>query len=131
MFVKIIILFVAVTAIIYILYQNGICSFSSKKALLFIGKNNISQKNLSAVFKACTGYIRRVLILNKDCEYTFTFDCNLENGEIKAVIRNCKKQELFTLTPENNNITLMLDSGKYYLSVECYKAYGNYKFSWK
>lgn len=131
MLIKLLIIFAVVIAAVYFLYINGMATFSNKKALIFLGKNSFSKKSCSATFKACTGYIKRVMISKNLHSCTFDFDCKLDNGEVKAILKGPDKKEIFTLTPEHPQETVELDSGKYYLTFEFYKAYGSYTLTWK
>lgn len=131
MLIKSIIVLIAVISVIYILYINGLIIFSNKKALMFISKNSLSKKCISATFKACTGFVKKVLPLKENREYTFNLECNVDNGEIKVIIKNSDKKTILSLTPENPTETIYLNSGKYYISIELYKAYGKYSFSYK
>lgn len=131
MLVKILIIFAVVSAAVYVLYINGMTTFSNKKALIFMGKNNFSKKSCSATFKACTGYVKRVIVIKQQHSCTFNFDCKLDNGEIKVILKNPDKKEMFILTPEHTRETVELTAGQYYLTFEFYKAYGSYTLTWK
>lgn len=131
MLIKTLIILIVVLVIVILLYNNGMLTFSNKKAYMFIGKNSLSKKCFSASFKGCTGYVKRVLIFRKSGEYTFKLESGVTSGEIKAVLKNSDKTDVFVLTPECDEIILNISEGKYYLSIEMYKAYGKYNFNWK
>lgn len=131
MLIKTFLMIIAVAAVLYILYINGLITVGNKKAVIFLGNYSLSRKCFSASFKACTGNIKRVLILKESREYTFDFSCKIENGEIKAVLKDSDKNDIFVLTPLDMERTVYLERGRYYLDIECYKAYGNYNFKWK
>ena len=131
MIIKLLVVLAIVFSVIYLLYINGLATFTSKKALIFLGKYNLNKKEYSATFKACTGYVKRVLVFNKADNITFCFNSNLDNGEIKAVINNSKGETIAVLTSETPTLTLNITPEKYFLTIEFYKAYGNCNFTCK
>ena len=131
MLIKLLITFIIVGLIIYFLYINGLATFTNKKALLFLGKYSMNKKEYSAAFKACTGYVKRVFVIKETKTATFTFNTELENGEIKATLNNSKGETVAVLTPENTELVCKVTTGKYFLTIDFYKAYGNCKFTYK
>lgn len=131
MLIKSIILFTIVGIIINCLYINGFLSFGNKKAIYFISKNSLSEKYCSAKFSACTGEVKRAITFKDNRTYTFTLNCNIESGELKAVIQNKNRRDLIILTPENPVETLDITEGRYFVKLEFYKAYGNYTLTWE
>lgn len=131
MIIKLLIVLAIVFSVIYLLYINGLATFTNKKALIFLGKYSLNKKEYSATFKACTGYVKRVLVFKKAANITFCFNSNLDNGEIKAVINSSKGETIAVLTSENPTFTLDVTPEKIFLTIEFYKAYGNCKFIYK
>lgn len=131
MVIKTIIVLAVVGSIIFILYSNGYIMLQNKKALMFVGKNNFSDKRCSARFSACTGRFKRVIRLKENRTYTFSLNCAIDNGEAKFTIKNSDKKDILVLDAENNTGTVDAVNEKFFLEIELYKAYGRYELSWK
>ncbi|MDY2987542.1 MAG: hypothetical protein SOR77_07910 [Peptoniphilus sp.] len=122
----------SVTIILYVLYNNGIVSLSTKVALLFYEKFSLSNNNHHAKFKFCTGFTRRVLKFEQNRIYDFYLENNLSKGAVCVEILDSEKNVLFTLDSLNpSRSQYMLADTKYFFKVNFKKASGYYKFSWK
>ena len=131
MFIKFLIVFAIIIAVIYFLYLNGYATLGNKKSVMFIGKYNYSQKEYSASFKACTGQVKRVIKLKEATTVTFKLESTLESGEIKATVTNSAGHNILILNAENPQMTVAANPEKYFLTIEFYKAYGKCKLSCK
>ncbi len=117
----------------YLLYINGYCQLSCKRALLFLGSRGNSYKSHhKATFAACSGYIKRILKLKENGEYMFVLDSAISKGNMTIDILNSKKDIVLTL---NNNrkegVIKPIQSERHYLVLRFDKAEGNYELNWK
>lgn len=129
---RLIILFALIFGLVYLLYENGFGTFTSKRAAMFWGKNNFKNKKHSATFSSCTGFLKRVIKLKEARKYTIILDANISKGDLKVIIQDSKKCDVLVLTPENpvGYIDAQANS-KYYFAFHMHKATGNYELTWK
>ena len=131
MTIKVLISVAIIIAVVYILYLNGFASLGNKKSIMFLGRYNSSKNEYSASFKSCTGQVKRVIRFKEAQNVTFTLDTVLEKGTVKANINNSKGQNILILNNENPHITVDVTAGKYFITLEFYKAYGKCTLSYK
>lgn len=125
------IIFLFILSLIYILYDNGVASFSCKSALMFYEKFGNSNNNHYASFKYCSGYTRNVFKFEQSRIYTFNLETELSKGEVYVEVMDCTKNILFTLKESSPTKDYPVESHtKYFFKVHFKKASGKYTLSW-
>ena len=114
--------------IVYLLYENGIFVFSSKRAVKFIGR----RRGKTASFTSCTGTVKRIVRVKDAVIYEFKLYLELENGDVEIALIDSSKKELFVLDVNNTSEAVLLDSNaKYTLEVRFKSATGYYELDWE
>ena len=117
---------------IYFLYDNGYLLVRSKSALTFMGSGMGKQNYFSFQFTGCTGFVRRVMRVQKSGSYTVRLHANLSKGEAKFMLLDGAKTPVLVLTPEASQGSVYLESGKrYHIRMEFRHASGDSKAQWE
>lgn len=116
--------------VMYILYTLGHITLKAKKSIVFMG-NGLGQKQGSASFRVCEGYVKRVIRFEENKAYKFDFQPEIKKGEVNVLLKNSKNETILELTQERKRGTVRVESGqKYYLTVDFHQATGSYKLEW-
>lgn len=114
----------------YLLYDSGYMILKSKRAVTFVGTNR--KNGFSFQVTGCTGFVSRVLRVKENGTYTVTLDAGLSKGAVRFRILDGAKTEILTLTPEQNQGGVYLESGRrYYARMEFTHASGDSRAQWE
>ena len=115
-------------AALFILYQQGLITLNSKRALLFRG----SLGGKSAAFTSCTGRIQRIFRPKEEKKYRFSLKLTLSSGAVSVYVLGSRKEPVLVLTPESPWGEAWLEKGKLYtLRIHFDHATGSYELSWE
>ena len=115
----------------YFLYVNGYLTINSKKAICFIGSIRGDGRCVSR-FKACDGYLKRVVRFKENRVYNFFLDCEMYKGYMTVELWDKKKHKLMCLKDNMQNAGVNVQKKKiYYLIFRFKSATGSFDFSWR
>ena len=124
---EMIIAFVLVFAVIYLLYMNGFIPITVKSAVMFIGGAGCKK----ATFTSCSGYMKRIVKLEKDRNYNFKLDARLTGGRMSVELIDKNKQVVLRLDEDNNTTTFGSNHiDRYTLMMRFHSATGEYELDW-
>ena len=126
MFQSILILALMVAAF-YLLYINGYMIINAKRATLFLGK----ERGKYARFASCSGYMKRVIRFRESREYVFSFETELEKGEVCVELWKGNKDKILSLTDRGTQTVRVESKERYYLILRFVSATGSYHVDWK
>lgn len=126
MFQSILILVLMVAAF-YLLYINGYMIINAKRATLFLGK----ERGKYARFASCSGYMKRVIRFRESREYVFSFETELEKGEVCVELWKGNKDKILSLTDRGTQTVRVESKERYYLILRFVSATGSYHVDWK
>lgn len=126
MFQSILILVLMVAAF-YLLYINGYMIINAKRATLFLGK----ERGKYARFASCSGYMKRVIRFRESREYVFSFETELEKGEVSVELWNGNKEKVLSLTNQGKQVISVDNKKRYFLILRFVSATGSYHVDWK
>ena len=124
---KSILIMAALLAVYYLLYINGYMIINAKKATLFLGKD----RGKYARFASCSGYMKRVIRFKESREYEFSFETELEKGEVSVELWKGNKDKILSLTDRGTQTVSVESKERYYLVLRFVSATGNYHVDWK
>ena len=122
-----ILILVLMAAVFYILYINGYMIMNAKKATLFFGK----ERGKYARFTSCSGYMKRVIRFKESREYEFSFETELEKGEVCVELWRGNKDKILSLTDRGTQTVRVGSKERYYLVLRFVSATGSYHVDWK
>ena len=122
-----ILILAAMAAVFYILYINGYMIMNAKKAILFFGK----ERGKYARFTSCSGYMKRVIRFKESREYEFSFETELEKGEVSVELWNGNKEKVLSLTNQGKQVISVDNKKRYFLILRFVSATGSYHVDWK
>ena len=115
-------------AALVILYQQGLITLNSKRALLFRG----SLGGKSAAFTSCTGRIQRIFRPKEEKKYRFFLKLTLSKGTVSVYVLGPRKEPVLVLTPEIPCGEVWMEKGKpYRVRIVMDHATGNYELNWE
>ena len=117
-----ILILAAMAAVFYILYINGYMIMNAKKAILFFGK----ERGKYARFTSCSGYMKRVIRFKENREYEFSFETELEKGEVSVELWKGNKDKILSLTDGGTQTVSVESKERYYLVLRFVSATGSY-----
>ena len=120
MFQSILILVLKVAAF-YLLYINGYMIINAKRATLFLGK----ERGKYARFASCSGYMKRVIRFRESREYVFSFETELEKGEVCVELWKGNKDKILSLTDRGTQTVRVESKERYYLILRFVTATGS------
>lgn len=126
MFQSILILALMVAAF-YLLYINGYMIINAKRATLFLGK----ERGKYARFASCSGYMKRVIRFRESREYVFSFETELEKGEVCVELWKGNKDKILSLTDRGTQTVSVESKERHYLILRFVSATGSYHIDWK
>lgn len=121
-----ILIMVALVVVFYVLYINGYMIVNAKRATLFFGTN----RGKAARFASCSGYIKRVIRFKESKDYQFTFETELEKGEVSVELWDGKKEKMLLLTNRGEATVTVESKKRYYLVLRFESATGSYNMEW-
>ena len=130
----VLVIFGAVLAAVYLLYQNGIGVLNSKAALLYRGYPRWGKyKNcIRGDFAACHGTTRRVVRLRPGQAYRFVFSGRISKGTVEVEIRDRQGQLLALLDLQHLQEEVTPEPpGRLYVTTRFTRADGSYALSWQ
>ncbi len=121
--------FVAVVAVIYILYCQGFAVLKRTAAIMMVFRHG---KNADkAAFDSCTGWLKHAGRFHESKTYEFVLDIQLSKGDVEVILLDRKKRELMKLDQQSLTGKIDLDAGnKYYLRWEFKGATGKCELRW-
>ena len=122
-----ILILAAMAAVFYILYINGYMIMNAKKATLFFGK----ERGKYARFTSCSGYMKRVIRFKENREYEFSFETELEKGEVSIELWDNKQEKMLSMTNQGSQTVILESKKRYYLILRFVSATGSYHVDWK
>ena len=124
---KSILILAVMVAVFYLLYINGYMIINVKKATLFLGK----ERGKYARFASCSGYMKRVIRFKENREYEFSFETELEKGEVSVELWGNKQEKVLSMTNQGSQIVMLEGKKRYYLILKFESATGSYHVDWK
>ncbi len=124
---KSILIMAALVAVFYLLYINGYMIINAKKATLFFGKD----RGKYARFASCSGYMKRVIRFKESREYEFSFETELEKGEVSIELWDNKQEKMLSMTNQGSQTVILESKKRYYLILRFVSATGSYHVDWK
>ena len=124
---KSILILAVMVAVFYFLYINGYMIINAKKATLFLGR----ERGKYARFASCSGYMKRVIRFKESREYEFSFETELEKGEVSVELWKGNKDKILSLTDRGIQTVTVESKERYYLVLRFVSATGNYHVDWK
>ena len=122
-----ILIIVAMAAVFYILYINGYMIMNAKKAILFFGK----ERGKYARFTSCSGYMKRVIRFKESREFEFSFETELEKGEVSVELWNGNQEKVLVLSNQGKQVISVDNKKRYFLILRFVSATGSYHVDWK
>ena len=113
--------------VFYILYINGYMIMNAKKATLFFGK----ERGKYARFTSCSGYMMRVIRFKESREYEFSFETELEKGEVSVELWNGNQEKVLVLSNQGKQVISVDNKKRYFLILRFVSATGSYHVDWK
>ena len=114
-------------AVFYLLYINGYMIINAKKASLFLGK----ERGKYARFASCSGYMKRVIRFKESREYEFSFETELEKGEVCVELWNGNQEKVLVLSNQGKQVISVDNKKRYFLILRFVSATGSYHVDWK
>ena len=99
---------------------------NAKRATLFFGKN----RGKYARFAACSGFMKRVIRFKESGEYLFTFETELEKGEVNIELWDENQEKVLFMKNQGNQTITVESKKRYYLILRFESATGNYHIDW-
>ena len=118
------------SAVFYLLWINGHLIFNRKWAGLFTA--SFHKKNrFGATFSACNGCVKKVIKFGQKRRYTFSFSCQISQGNVSVCVANQHKETLLHLTPDKTTGWLDVQAkNRYILVLKFEKAAGKIELEW-
>ena len=123
---------IAIVAVGYFMYMNGIGYFRSMSALWFYQTQGILEDNIHASLKKTSGKATKVFKVKKSGFYDFNLDNELESGNVTVSLSDSLGNKVFELNKMNGfSSDYLNESEKYRLVFNYNKACGKFELSWK
>lgn len=124
------IVFLALGAVVYLLYSRGLAVTKSIAAVLFVFRPGRNADR--AELNSCNGWVRHMGRFRQDRAYEFSFEARLSKGEAEASLLDRDKRTLLKLNRQAPTGTIKLEeSGRYYLRWDFQNATGQCELSWR
>ena len=124
------IFFLALGAVVCLLYRQGLAVTKSIIAVLFVFRPGREADRVS--LSACTGWVRHAGRFRTGRTYLFDFQAQLSEGEAEALLLDQNKRPVLRLDRQSPAGTVRLEEGgRYYLRWEFQGATGQCKLHWK
>ena len=124
-----IILLVALCAVIYLLYSQGIAISKSIAAIIFVFRPGRNADRVTV--DSCTGWVKHVGRFHKRRTYEFFFDAQLSKGDVEVILSDQEEQQLIKLDQQSPTCKIDIDAeNKYYLRWEFKSATGKCELRW-
>ena len=124
---KSILILAAMVAVFYFLYINGYMIINAKRATFFLGK----ERGKYARFASCSGYMKRVIRFKESREYEFSFETELEKGEVSVELWNGNQEKVLVLSNQGKQVISVDNKKRYFLILRFVSATGSYHVDWK
>lgn len=124
------IFFLALGAVIYLLYRRGLAVTKCIAAVLFVFYPGREKDR--AKLNSCNGWVRHVGRFRQGQTYEFSFGDQLSKGEAEVSLLDREKRPLLKLNRQSPTGTIKLgENGRYYLRWDFQNATGQCELSWR
>lgn len=115
---------VCVVLLLWLLYDRGVLTVGSKRALYYMGRLE------AASYKDCSGRIHRILRPKESGDCWYTLQCRLTKGSMRMEILDKQEQRLLVLDRYKSAGHVYLKEGeKYYLLAVFEQAEGSHRLT--
>lgn len=123
---------IAIVAVGYFMYMNGVGYFRSMSAMWFYQTQGIFEDNIHASLKKTSGTATKVFRIKKSGFYDFNLNSELDSGNVTVSLIDSLGNKVFELNKMNGFSSDYLNESEKYRLVFCYnKASGKFELSWK
>ncbi|WP_297812277.1 hypothetical protein [uncultured Finegoldia sp.] len=123
---------IAIVAVGYFMYMNGVGYFRSMSAMWFYQTQGIFEDNIHASLKKTSGKATKVFRIKKSGFYDFNLNSELDSGNVTVSLIDSLGNKVFELNKMNGfSSDYLNESEKYRLVFSYNKASGKFELSWK
>lgn len=123
---------IAIVAVGYFMYMNGVGYFRSMSAMWFYQTQGIFEDNIHASLKKTSGKATKVFRIKKSGFYDFNLTSELDSGNVTVSLIDSLGNKVFELNKMNGfSSDYLNESEKYRLVFSYNKASGKFELSWK
>ena len=121
---------IAIVAVVYFMYMNGVGYFRSMSALWFYQTQGILEDNIHASLKKTSGKATKVFKVKKSGFYDFKLDNELESGNVTVSLIDSLGNKVFELNKMNGYSSDYLNESAFLLYKwrNYVKKYSNYNY---